>query len=188
MAENGKPSARREDTSARIIAAAQQLFSEKGYSGTGLREIARHAGVAGSLVIKYFSTKANLFEESLKKALIDPKFFQQDRSRFGETLVETLNDQNLSMIQPAMIALSIGDEEAKEIIARVSCEFVITPMAGWLGTPDAKARASYILMLTMGYLIFARHIAMNDSASSRDETAALVAQGLQAIVDGARRA
>lgn len=188
MVENSKPNGRKEETSAKIITAAQQLFSEKGYSNAGLREIAQRSGVAGSLVIKYFLTKANLFEIALKNALIDPQFFQQDRSKFGETLVETLNDRNLSLIQPAMIALSIGDEEAQGIIAKVSHEFVLTPMAEWLGTPDAKARASYILMLTMGYLIFARHIAMDDSAATRDETAKLVAQGLQAIVDSAKPA
>lgn len=186
MVEDTKPAKRKEDTSARIIASAQKHFSEKGYSNTGLREIAKSAGVAGSLVIKYFSTKANLFEEALKNALIDPRFFQKDRSTFGQTLVDTLNDRDQSMIQPAMIALSIGDEEARKIIVRVSHEFVLTPMAGWLGTPDAKARASYILMLTMGYLVFAHHVAVDDSASSRRETASLVAQGLQAIVDGAR--
>jgi AcrR family transcriptional regulator len=189
MADIAKPTVRNaQDTKARIIEAAQQVFSEKGYSDAGLREIARRANVAGSLVIKYFSTKANLFEEALTKALIDPKIFQEDRSNFGDFLVETLQNPNLRMVQPAMIALSIGDDEAKDIIARVSQEYVLKPMAGWLGTPDAKARASYILMLTMGYIMFARHIAMDDSAASRRETAALVAKGLQEIVDDARSA
>lgn len=182
MPKSGPRSA--EDTKARIIEAAQEVFSRKGYSEAGLREIARQSNVAVSLVIKYFSTKANLFEIALTKALIDPEFFQGDRSKFGDLLVSTVSDPGLSVFQPAMIALSIGDDEAKDIIARVSEEFVIKPMTAWLGTPDARARANFILMLTMGYVIFSRHIAADASTGSGDDTAALVAKGLQAIVDG----
>jgi len=174
------------DTKARIIAAAQQVFSEKGYAQGGLREIARHADVAGSLVIKYFSTKANLFEQALTGALIDPAFFQRERSRFGEILVGTIIDGRQAMVQPAMIALSIGDDEAKAIIAKVTRNFVLDPMAGWIGTPDAKARANVILMLTLGYVVLARHVDLDGSETVRDQTAALVAASLQDIVDGMR--
>lgn len=172
-------------TKARIIEAAQQVFSQKGYSQAGLREIARQADVAGSLVIKYFKTKANLFEQALTQALIDPQFFQSDRSKFGKSLVDTLNGGNETLIQPAMIALSIGDDEAKEAIARVSKQFVLEPMADWLGGADGMARAKFILMLTMGYLILARHIGIDETGTTRSDLAALVEKELQVMVDGA---
>lgn len=189
MVETSRPAVRNaEETKARIVEAAQQVFSEKAYSDAGLREIARRANVAVSLVIKHFSSKANLFEEALTRALIDPHIFYSDRSKFGDHMAATLSDRSLAMIQPAMIALSIGDDEAKGIIARVSQEIILKPTVDWLDAPDGEARANFIMLLTMGYVLFAHHIAPDLSASSRDETAALVAKGLQAVIDGAGKA
>jgi AcrR family transcriptional regulator len=185
MADRPQAAARSaEVTKARIIDAAQRVFSQKGYSQAGLREIARNADVGGSLIIKYFETKANLFEEALTRALIDPQFFQSDRSKFGKSLVETLNSDSQPLLQPPMIALSIGDDEAKTVIARVSQKFVLDPMAQWLGGTDGIPRAKVLLMLAMGYLILARHIGMSESKTTTDKLSELVAQAMQAIVDG----
>ena len=184
MADKARPAARNaQDTKARILAAAQQAFSEKPYSQAGLREIARRAGVAGSLIIKYFSTKAELFEEALTGAMIDPRFYQQDRARFGAAIVASVDDPGQTARQPAMIALSMGDEEARPIVARVARKSILEPMARWLGPPNADARASHILMLTMGYVIFARHLATGRSRKAARDTADLVARQLQAVVD-----
>ncbi len=180
-----KPAERNADeTRARMIVAAQHVFAEKAYSQAGLREIARRANVAGSLVIKYFSTKRNLFEEALKAALIDPRIFQEDRSRFGEMMVATIVNPETQVIAPAMMALSIGDGEAKSAIESVSEQYVIAPMAAWLGAPNAAARANCILMLTMGYVMFARHLATGSGTGACAATADLVARQLQAVVDG----
>jgi AcrR family transcriptional regulator len=179
-----KPRARSaEETKARIIESAQELFSLKGYANVGLREIAVRSDVSVALVMKYFSTKANLFRLALTEALISPEFFQGDRAKFGRFLVNTVTDPDLEVIQPAMIALSIGDEEAKGIIAEVSEKFVVEPMAAWIGTSDARARANFLLMLTLGYVIFTRHIAPKFSWDCTDETADLVANSLQAALD-----
>jgi AcrR family transcriptional regulator len=184
MPEPDKPAERNaEETKARIVASAQRVFAAKAYSQAGLREIARHAGVAGSLVIKYFGTKRDLFEEALRQALIDPRVFQEHRSRFGATVVGTIDDPTEDVFAPAMIALSIGDDEAKGAIERVTEQQILGPMAAWLGPPDAGARANYILMLTMGYVVFARHLATGKPGGACDATAELVARGLQAAVD-----
>lgn len=173
----------REETKARIIEVAKQVFSEKGYSQAGLREIAARSNVAGSLLVKYFDTKANLFETALTMALIDPRLFQSDRSHFGEAIVQSIDEPKLSVLAPAMIALSLGDNEAMAVIAKVSREHILDPVASWLGPPDAGARASFILMLTTGYAIFGRHIAMHDSEKVRRRIAKLVSRALQAAVD-----
>jgi AcrR family transcriptional regulator len=172
-----------EDSKARIIDSAQRIFSQKGYARAGLREIAADAGVAGSLLVKYFSSKANLFEVALTKALIDPASFQSDRARFGQSIVESVNEPGMAVLAPAMIALSLGDDDAMKVILKVSREAILAPMSDWLGAPDAAARASFILMLTTGYAIFGRHLVMGDSEQARAATARMVADALQVAVD-----
>lgn len=44
-----------------IINAAKQLFSEKGYAATGLREIAEKAGVSLGNIYNYFKNKEEIF-------------------------------------------------------------------------------------------------------------------------------
>jgi AcrR family transcriptional regulator len=171
------------DTRARIIAAAQQVFADKGYAQGSLREIARRADVAVSLLIKYFSTKANLFHQALGKALIDPQVFQADRARFGHAMIAAMRDRDLSALAPAMIALSISDQEAREIVVKVAREAILEPMTDWLGQPDAAARANYILMLTTGFLLFGHHVTIDESDDAARATADFVARALQAAVD-----
>lgn len=54
----------------RILLAAQEQFGKNGFTGTTLKIVADHAGVASGLVSHYFGTKDNLFLES-GMALID---------------------------------------------------------------------------------------------------------------------
>lgn len=51
-----------------IIRTAQQLFSEKGYAATGVREIAEKSGVSTANFYNYFKNKDELFRN-----LIDPQ-------------------------------------------------------------------------------------------------------------------
>jgi len=177
--EPERPERNAEKTRSRIIEAAQRIFAEKGYSHTGLREIAGSAGVAVSLIIKHFGSKAGLYEQALTSALIAPEVFQSDRPRFGQRIVEAVSDPSEPMLAPTMIALSVGDKEAREIIERVHEERIVGPMSEWLGTPSAAARARAIVMLTTGYAIFTRPFDGGAAAESMQ----ILADSLQAIVD-----
>jgi AcrR family transcriptional regulator len=58
--------ARRRDsaaTRASILAAARTVFTERGYDGAGVREIALAAGVDTRLISRYFGSKEGLFAE-----------------------------------------------------------------------------------------------------------------------------
>jgi AcrR family transcriptional regulator len=50
-----------EERKQKIIDAAKALFSEKGYAGTGLREIAERAGVSLGNIYNYFKNKEEIF-------------------------------------------------------------------------------------------------------------------------------
>lgn len=57
------------DTKTKILESAFNLFSFKGYEGTSMREIAKHADVNLSAINYHFQSKDKLCEEVLSKAV-----------------------------------------------------------------------------------------------------------------------
>ncbi|WP_409669699.1 TetR/AcrR family transcriptional regulator [Blastomonas sp.] len=170
-----------DETRARILDAAQAVFSESGYSQAGMREIAARAQVATSLLTKYYQTKAKLFEQALIAALIPPHVFQADRSRFGEAIIDSIVNPGVRMAAPTMLALSLGDAEAREIAARVTREHILEPMAAWLPEPN-MARATSVLMMTTGFAILHQNLPLNHGAEVQSDIAQMLASALQALV------
>jgi AcrR family transcriptional regulator len=175
------------ETKARILDSAQAVFAEKGYPQTGLRDIAARAGVATSLVAKYFETKANLFELALTQSVEVTHLDAERKVHFAELLIRAVSDPSMRIFAPAMIALSLGDEEAREIASRVARERIILPTAEWLGPPDALARAAGILMLSIGFAIFARHVSIEPAKSVQEATAKFMEDALQKLIEAAER-
>jgi AcrR family transcriptional regulator len=58
-----------------ILQVAIQLFSQKGFSGTTTKEIARQAGVSEAMVFRHFATKSELYH-----AILDHKACEGDLS------------------------------------------------------------------------------------------------------------
>jgi AcrR family transcriptional regulator len=170
------------ETKSRILLVAQEVFSAQGYAQAGLRDIAGKAGVAPSLVIKYFGTKAKLFEEALAAAIIPIRRFQQDRARLGEAVVASILDQEARMFAPAMIALALGDPEARQIAEKVVKNQIVAPMSDWLGGDDAGARALDILAMTTGFWIYHRNMNTLLDEQEMARAAALLTQSLQDLV------
>jgi len=51
-----------------ILKAAREVFSEKGYDGAGMSEVAKRAGVNKALPFYYFKSKENLLKELVRNA------------------------------------------------------------------------------------------------------------------------
>ncbi len=56
-------------TEEKILAAAEEVFHEKGYDGTRMQEVADHAGINKGLLHYYFKTKDALFEAIFSVAI-----------------------------------------------------------------------------------------------------------------------
>ena len=171
------------ETKARILDAAQIAFAEKGYTHTNLREIAAQSRVATSLLIKHFGSKTNLFAEALAKNLRDAEVGSEDRLNFGERLVRVLVDPQIPVLTPAMIALSLEDEEARRVAAKVARQHMILPLAEWLGPPQAESRAASLLMLSIGFALFQRHLKAEISTQASETSARRFARLIQEVVD-----
>src|SRR5688572_20823091 len=78
-----------QSTEQKIRAAANIVFTKKGYAATRTRDIAEEAGINLALLNYYFRSKEKLFELIMMEKL----------TRFFGTIVPTLNDSSLSLDQ-----------------------------------------------------------------------------------------
>ena len=83
----------RQDTRGGIVAAAREVFAERGYDGASIRQIAASAGVDPALVHHYFGTKEQLFlavvQPPVSPADLVPRIVAGDPAKLGERLVTT---------------------------------------------------------------------------------------------------
>ncbi|MEI6726415.1 MAG: helix-turn-helix domain-containing protein [Actinomycetes bacterium] len=85
-------------TTAAILTAAEELFSEQGYSAVTIRAIAEHAGVSHALVHRYLGSKADIYravlvlqeEAILRAAPDDPDLLRTATLMFRQALAEHL--------------------------------------------------------------------------------------------------
>lgn len=171
-------------TKAKILAAAQKAFSEIGYSQAGIRDVAKIADVSSTMLLRYYGSKAALFEAALIDAMPVAALFGAGKEGFGERLAEQFLNTSLNIMPPSIVSLSTGNADARDITTRVMNEYVITPLAKWLGAPDAKERAAEITMLAMGFVLYTRQIPLlGNHKNGNKKMAKWLAQTIQAIVD-----
>lgn len=169
-----------EQTKARILDAAADIFTRSGYAKTGLREIGERADVAPSLVSRYFGTKAALFEQALIHVLRTNSVFTWRKQGFGEAMAALIPERSNTNIT-VMLVTALADPEAKEIARRVSREHMIQPLVDWLGPPHALERAMDMFALLTGFAVQMDGLY---PAPIPDHSLRWLARTLQAIADG----
>ncbi len=76
-----------------ILQTAVQLFSQRGFSGTTTKEIARSAGVSEAMVFRHFSTKSELYDAILgNKACHDGIRFPWDENPVLHEAIKNKDD------------------------------------------------------------------------------------------------
>jgi AcrR family transcriptional regulator len=80
-AADGAPESSADDTRRRLLDAAAEVFSEKGYDGAGVQEIARRAGLTTGAIYGRFAGKAELLREVIESRSTDEldELFNQHR-------------------------------------------------------------------------------------------------------------
>ena len=171
-------------TKAKILAAAQEAFSASGYSQTGIRDIADMVGVSSTILLRYFGSKAALFEAALLDLMRIDAMIPADRSQFGRHIAELLVHPKLNISPHAMIALSTGDPDAREIAIRVLQARALAPIADWLGPRDAEARALQVIALCTSFVLYTYQLTIMPKRDGPDpKMVAWLAKSLQAVAD-----
>jgi AcrR family transcriptional regulator len=172
-----------EETRVRLLAAAQAAFAQQGYSSTGIREIAARAGVNSALLARYFGSKAALFEAALVQSINLAGLTAAPRGVFGQVLADHLLEEPAGP-RGLAFAVATNDLSSAQIVARVTEQHAIEPLAAWLGAPDARARALRIVMLASAVCLLARQrTLMQGKAADLTGTRGWFARTVQDVVD-----
>ncbi|MEU8848337.1 TetR family transcriptional regulator [Streptomyces sp. NPDC048564] len=138
------------DTRDRILSAAREEFSERGYEKTSVRGIAKAAGVDSALVHHYFGTKEQVFEASVEVAFA-PAFKVRDvvlqgpLDDVGERMTRFVFGlwENPVSRKPllAIVRSAVNTEAAAAVFRRLVSAQLMRRIAGEIDAPDAELRA-----------------------------------------------
>lgn len=104
---------RENKTKEKIIEAARKLFSEKGFEGVSMEDIAQASGVRKSLIYYYFPSKEVLFEEIWMK-VID----ELENDVFSEVENEGSVVKIIKKLIKKYVEFAMNKEELSKLIAR----------------------------------------------------------------------
>ncbi|WP_053852907.1 TetR/AcrR family transcriptional regulator [Streptomyces sp. NRRL B-24085] len=134
----------------RILLAAREEFSERGYEKTSVRGIAKAAGVDSALVHHYFGTKEQVFEAAVEVAAA-PALSAPDAVAEGpvEDVGERLTRfifgvwENPATRMPllAIVRSAVTNETAATVFRRLVASQLLRRIADQLDLPDAELRA-----------------------------------------------
>jgi AcrR family transcriptional regulator len=180
-------------TRAEILAAARASFTENGYDGATIRDVARRAHVDPALVHHYFKNKQSLFAATVQVPF-DPteiveRVLSSEHDSLGESIARTfLEVWDGHAGHSPMVAL-IRSATSNEDAARMIREFLTTEVLGRitrrLEVADAPARAALVGSQLMGLALMRYVIPIEPLASApRAELAGLIAPTIQRYLTG----
>ncbi|MEU0215971.1 TetR family transcriptional regulator [Streptomyces sp. NPDC006265] len=164
------------DTRDRILTAARDEFSERGYEKTSVRGIAKSAGVDPALVHHYFGTKEQVFEAAITlsfgPALQAPKAIEEGPlDGVGERLARFFFGvwENPATRAPllAIVRSALTNETAAAVFRRIIATQVLRRIAVRLELPDAELRAELAAAQLVGTAIL-RYVLKVEPLASAD--------------------
>lgn len=194
-AADGAPRSRDAEASRRaLFTAAQELFGQRGFESTTLRDIGDRAGVDASLVARYFGSKADLYVAVVAAERVgsgDPAAIAGEETPFAglvqivEEVLRRSDEHGPGPILQALVRSDTSQEIRDAAEARVGRRLV-QPLAVAIerdGGAQAKLRSEVAVAALLGVSL-GRSLGWFDelAASPRDEVAALVVETLQRLL------
>lgn len=143
-----------------ILEAARTTFATRGFEQTTIRAVAARAGVDGSMVMRYFGSKAGLFTAAATAELEAPDLRAVPARDRGEMLVRVFVDRWEDAARDDELILLLRTAVTSEAVAvqlqATMGQLVAGPIAA-LGSDDAAERAGYISAQLLG-LALCRYI------------------------------
>ncbi len=188
MSEPGKsPACRKRDaeaTSARIVSAAQDLFTRYGYDGVSTRDIAATAGVNVALINRYFGSKAGLFEQAIVSGMKGPEPTPEALGGLGRAKAEWLTRPKEEGFDPMTTLLrSSMSPEVREIIRKTVQTRGVQALADAIPGADREERAHLLVGIIAGLDLWLHMLEGTEgSGIDRDRLAARIAGVIDDIV------
>lgn len=172
-----------------ILQAARRLFSQKGYDGTTVRDIAAAAAIDPAMVIRYFGGKDTLFARAADIDLQLPDLSALPRDAVGEALVRhflSLWEGDGASALPIALRSAASNELAAERLREIFATQV-APAIARLAGPDTPAVAGLVATQILG-LAFTRYVLKLPPvvALPRERLVLEVGRSIQGYIDSAR--
>ncbi|MCX5170672.1 TetR/AcrR family transcriptional regulator [Streptomyces antibioticus] len=195
----GRPAARRRgrppraesaETRDRILAAAREQFSERGYDKTSVRGIAKAAGVDSALVHHYFGTKDLIFEaavEGVVGTVLDTPgaLAEGPLEGVGEQMARFFFGvwENPATRAPllAIVRSAVNNDAAAAVFRRLVAAQVLRRIAARVDLPDAELRAELAAAQLIGCVMLRYVIKVEPLASADVES---IIERLAPVVQG----
>jgi AcrR family transcriptional regulator len=132
-----------------IIAAALEVFADKGFAGARLEEIARRAGVSKGALYLYFETKEDIFR-AVARAAIAPDLeavraaaeaFDGPFAELAPMILERAAQEIGGGRLPAVVKMVIGESRNFPDLARIWHDDVVCPAIGLVTQLIARGQA-----------------------------------------------
>ncbi|MFK0229878.1 TetR family transcriptional regulator [Streptomyces sp. NPDC090303] len=168
-----------------IASAAAEQFRRHGYEKASLRAVAARAGVNAALIIRYFGSKAGLYQAVLQDELGVGGPVPADASRLGDHLVTSFMErpeaQRRAFRRRAVRAL-VGNDSAELLF---HARALIDSVAGQLRGPERALRAEMIGAQILGLeLLYDLLRPQPLTEADRLHLVHLLGSAVQTVVDG----
>lgn len=165
------------DTRGELLVAASQEFAAHGLDGASLRGIARRADVDPSLVHHYFSSKEELFTESLALPVdlagITMEVVAAGRDDAAEHVVRALlmvwGRMDGQGLLRAVVGSVVRSELVRDLVRELVLRRLLVPMTTGLGVDQPERRASLVASQMVGLGMVRYIIRVEPLASATDE-------------------
>ncbi|MFI7221385.1 TetR/AcrR family transcriptional regulator [Micromonospora maritima] len=169
-----------------IIEAAARRFAADGYDRTTIRVIARDAGVDPSMVIRYFTSKADLFYASTWTAAptrIDVAPGSDFAERYAEIFVDVWEDGQ-SALAALLRAAPTHPDAVEQLQGVINRQFLPVFKAEFPDKPDIEQRAGLVISQTIG-LAYCRYLLRLEpfASMSRDQLQHALASTIRSYLD-----
>jgi AcrR family transcriptional regulator len=183
------------ETRERILAAAREEFSARGYDKTSVRSIAKAAGVDSALVHHYFGTKEQIFgaaiELSFAPAMNIPDLVAAGGTDgMGERVARLMLQiwENPVSREPllAIVRSAVTNETAAAVFRGMVSRRVLARLAGGLDVPDPEFRVQLAAAQLVGIIMLRYIVRVEPLASAPPEdVVAMVGPVLQRYLTAA---
>jgi AcrR family transcriptional regulator len=182
----GRP--RKAEVPAKILDAAARLFSENGYSGTSVRQVAAAAGTDPAIVMRHFESKERLFLQTMVVDYGSRNFVDGPLDTLGRNLLRRLFEDIDPTVPSMFRALSHAADrpEVRAYLEETAMRHIIGPLVERLPGTDAELRGRLVGTVINGMLA-TFWVAEDPFLLSQPLPHVLdvYAEALQALIDGA---
>ncbi|TQF75067.1 TetR/AcrR family transcriptional regulator [Rhodococcus spelaei] len=188
VSENTEPDASGGHRTA-VLTVATDLFRANGFAATGVREIARQAGIDPALVIRYFGSKEKLFLRVMTMSDAFAEVMAGPLDDLGSNLVDfILSRTRAGTVATTVFAALVRASDRPMVQAHLQesiDKMIVEPLAPRLRGDDAELR-SRLVSAQIGGLMVALFVEMDPAlvAAPHDRIVNHYGAAVQSLING----